>query len=186
MYKINASKSSRLELKFEFRLKAFEYLGLQELCLINPLDLNHHGIFFFGLPKISNTFNYTYFLIFCWEIPINVCVVNFNCCQSITSLFLHSFVHLTPYGFLNQFSFVDFYFFIQVYRLNVSLNFRMVLFLYIDTFHLITDFIIITKEKMRNKKVFRFLFYLLCLSKTIPITANNYFHFTQSRCEMSH
>lgn len=95
-----------------------------------------------------------------------------GCCQSASSH--HCFTNV--YCSLNQFSFVDCYFlFKSIGLVNVSLNFRMVLFLFSDTFHLIADFII-TKGKMRKKKksFVVFVSFTFCI-QTIPITAHNYF-----------
>lgn len=49
-------------------------------------------------------------------------------------------------------------------HLNVSLNFRMVLILYSDTFHLMAGFYYNTKGKMRNKKkFFAFVSFTFCI-----------------------
>lgn len=101
----------------------------------------------------------------------------FGCCRSIvTSLFPYTYCSLNQFSFCRLLRLI-----LSLLCSNVSLNFRMVLFLYSDTFQIIADFI-----TMRNKKkVFlRFcVFQFLNCIQTIPITAHNFF-FLSSQSSM--
>ena len=101
----------RLELKFVFRLKAYfdivDYkFRFSEIHLVWTIM----GFFFFELKKHYRKYViHTIILIFFWEKLIVECASIWLAVKASLHCF---FIRLTidTYGFLNQFSFVDFYF----------------------------------------------------------------------------